>query len=128
MCETCILQVFYTCFTGVWITCVINWKHPTCITCNTHVAHFLMYLVMWFYHAILNKIFFAWLKLSPFCTNITQHCCPITLHYTCLPCHSLVVWQMFFSVIIVLHRQWLGDLGIRQCPYVHPSHLPVTTL
>ncbi len=31
MCETCVLQVFYTCITGIWISCVIHIKHHTCI-------------------------------------------------------------------------------------------------
>ena len=28
MCETCVLQVFYTCITCVWITCVIHLTTP----------------------------------------------------------------------------------------------------
>ncbi len=47
MYETWILQVFYTCMTGVWITCVIyvNTTHVLDMyhTGNTHVAHLVVY-------------------------------------------------------------------------------------
>ncbi len=40
MCKTCILQVFYTCFTCVWITCIIHLKHNIFgLACSTWVSH-----------------------------------------------------------------------------------------
>ncbi len=42
---TCITSVkhlycmCYTCITGVGITCVINLKHHTCITCASHIQY-----------------------------------------------------------------------------------------
>ncbi len=39
MCETCLLQMFYTFITGVWITFVIHLKYHTCIICVSHMQY-----------------------------------------------------------------------------------------